>query len=97
MSVHPSLRAVDKTKLQKSVLKLVEKIKVLMKKGVWQEGSSVFGLPKIKTVRVKIRKEKAAKEATPEAAAAAPGATPTAQTAETPAATKAPSAKGQAK
>lgn len=75
MSVHPSLRSVDKAKSQRSVLKRIEKIKHLIKKGLWQEGDSILGLPKIKTVRIKIKKEKAAKEATPEASAAAAGET----------------------
>jgi hypothetical protein len=32
----------------------------MKEKGLWKEGDSVFGLPKIKTVRIKIKKGKAA-------------------------------------
>jgi len=43
----------------------------MQEKNKWKEGDSVFGLPKIKTVRIKIKKEKAEKavEATAEGAA----------------------------
>ncbi len=76
MSIHPSLRSTDKDKKQRSVLKRTERLKIMMEKGVWKEGEAVFGLPKIKTIRIKIKKEKAAKEAeiTVEGAQAAPAA-----------------------
>lgn len=67
MSIHPSLRIGSRGKQHRSVLKRFEKIEILKKRGDWDFGKSVFGLPKVKTVRIKIRKEKAAKE-TPEAA-----------------------------
>ena len=75
MSIHPSLGAAVKGKQQKSVLKRTERIKYLMNKGLWKEDSKVFGLPKIKAVRIKIKKEKAAEKPAAEgeaAAAAAP-------------------------
>lgn len=62
MSIHPSLGVAVKGKQQKSVLKRTERIKHLMKKGLWKEDSKVFGLPKIKAVRIKIKKEKAAEK-----------------------------------
>jgi small basic protein (TIGR04137 family) len=68
MSIHPSLRIGSRGKQHRSVLKRFEKIEILKKRGDWDFGKSVFGLPKVKTVRIKIRKEKVAKE-TPEAAA----------------------------
>ncbi len=77
MSIHPSLGAAVKGKQQKSVLKRTERIKHMMNKGLWKEDSKVFGLPKIKALRIKIKKEKAAEKPAEEGAAAAPGATPT--------------------
>jgi len=86
MSIHPSLRGSLKHKKQRSVLKRIERIKFLMEKGLWEENKSIFGLPKIKTVRIKFKKEKAVKEApTAEAAAGT-----------TPAETSAPAAKSPA-
>ena len=71
MSIHPSLRGTDKDKQQRSVLKRIERIKHLIGKGLWKEGDAVFGLPKIKVIKIKFKKEKAEK---PEEAAAAEGA-----------------------
>ncbi len=79
MSIHPSLGAAVKGKQQKSVLKRAERIKYMMGKGLWKEESKVFGLPKIKAVRIKMKKEKAEKPAEGEAAAAAPAAPAAAQ------------------
>lgn len=73
MSIHPSLGSAAKGKQAKSVLKRAERIKHLMAKGLWKEDSKVFGMPKIKALRIKIKKEKAAeKPAEGETAAAAP-------------------------
>lgn len=69
MSIHPSLGAAVKGKQAKSVLKRSEKIKYLMNKGLWKEDTKVFGLPKIKAVRIKIKKEKAAEKPAEEGAA----------------------------
>ena len=67
MAQHPSLRSSAKSKQHRSVLKRFEKIEALKKKGQWKEGEdSVFGLPKVKVLRFKVKKEKA-----PEAAEAA--------------------------
>lgn len=62
MSIHPSLHATDKHKKQRSVLKRTERLKILMEKGDWKEGDKIYGLPKIKTLRIKIKKEKAAEK-----------------------------------
>lgn len=75
MSIHPSLGAAVKGKQQKSVLKRTERIKHLMSKGLWKEESKVFGLPKIKALRIKIKKEKAAEKPAEEGATATPSAT----------------------
>lgn len=82
MSIHPSLGAAVKGKQQKSVLKRTERIKHMMAKGLWKDDAKVFGLPKIKALRIKIRKEKAAEKPGTEGAAAAvatPAATPPAE------------------
>lgn len=61
MSIHPSLAISEKDKKQRSVLKRTERIRMMLEKGKWKEGDRVYGLPKIKTVRIKIKKEKAEK------------------------------------
>lgn len=61
MSQHPSLHSSDKDKKQRSVLKRYERVKTLQDKEKWDEKKdSVFGLPKVKVTRFKIKKEKAA-------------------------------------
>ncbi|OGX43898.1 MAG: hypothetical protein A3G38_03085 [Omnitrophica WOR_2 bacterium RIFCSPLOWO2_12_FULL_51_8] len=97
MSIHPSLSISDKDKKQRSVLKRTERLRIMLEKGKWKEGDSVFGLPKIKTVRIKIKKEKAEKPA--EAAAvggAAPGAAAAPEKAQGPAVKQAAGAKAAA-
>ena len=75
MSMHPSLKATEKGKKQKSVLKRIDRVKSMLDKEKWKEGDDFYHLPKLKIVRIKIKKEKvekAAEAGTPEAAAAAP-------------------------
>ncbi len=78
MSLHPSLKIDAASTQQRSVLTRIERIKDLMKKGLWQDERSVLGLPKVKVVKIKTRKaaKEAPAEGTPEAAAA--GAAPAA-------------------
>jgi len=82
MSIHPSLRAADKNKKQRSVLKRTERLKIMAEKGEWKEDEDVFGLPKIKTLRIKIKKEKAAEKVEGAAEGAAPAGTEAAKTKE---------------
>jgi len=70
MSIHPSLTISEKDKKTRSVLKRIERIRQMHEKGDWKQGDSVFGLPKIKTLRIKIKKEKVEKAATTEEGAA---------------------------
>ena len=63
MSIHPSLTVSEKDKKQRSVLKRSERIRTMMEKGQWKEGDDVYRLPKIKAVRLKIKKEKVEKAA----------------------------------
>ena len=72
MSVHPSLSSKSKGKRSRSVLKRFERLKELEEKEKRKPGNSVFGLPKIKTLRWKAKKAKKAAEA--EAPAVAEGA-----------------------
>ncbi|MBC8436525.1 MAG: small basic protein [Candidatus Omnitrophica bacterium] len=78
MSIHPSLNTPEKDKKHRSVLKRAERLKMMIEKGNWKEGDRVYGLPKIKTLKIKIKKEKAEKPqeelATEGAAAPAAGA-----------------------
>ena len=74
MSIHPSLSSSKKDKKQRSVLKRIERLKIMLEKGLWKEGDNVYGLQKIKTLRIKIKKEKAAKvETAATEGAVAPG------------------------
>jgi len=80
MSIHPSLTISEKDKKARSVLKRSERIKQMQEKNKWKEGDSVYGLPKIKTLRIKIKKEKVEKaETTTPAEGAAPAAAPAAK------------------
>ena len=94
MSIHPSLSSAQKNKKAKSVLKRIERLRTMLEKGQWKEGDPVFGLPKIKTIRIKIKKEKV-KEATE--AVATEGAAPTTTETKEQTAAKTPAAKAQEK
>ncbi len=67
MSQHTSLRASSKTKRHRSVFKRYERIKILKKEGRLKDEDSIFGLPKVKSIKIKIKKEKVKEEAAPEA------------------------------
>ena len=79
MSLHPSLKIDTASAKQRSVLTRIERIKDLMKKGLWKDQQSVIGLPKTKIVRLKAAKA-AKKEETAEAGAV-PAAAPAAKSA----------------
>lgn len=71
MSQHPSLLGSQKGKQHRSVSKRYERLKHLIEKNKWDEKTdSVYGLPKIKSIKFKVKKEKAAAPAAEEAAAA---------------------------
>ncbi len=81
MSLHTSLKIDTAGAQQRSVLTRIERMKEMMKKGLWQDDRSAVGLPKTKIVKIKARKT--VKEAAPAegaagsaagAKAAAPGA-----------------------
>lgn len=77
MSQHPSLKTSKAGKKHRTVLKRFEKFFALKEKGIIKDGNSVFGMPKLKIVRAKIKKEKA-EEKPEEGAVAAEGAAPAA-------------------
>ena len=77
MSLHPSLKVESAGAQQRTVLTRIERIKDLMKRGLWVDGQSAVGLPKTKILKIKTRKEKkVAAEPGAEGAAGATGAKP---------------------
>ena len=82
MSLHSSLK-IDKASVQqRTVQTRIERIKELMKKGLWKDETGVTGLPKTKIVRVKAKKKvKAEGEGDAAAAPAAGAAKPAAKAA----------------
>src|SRR3989338_5772349 len=68
MSQNSSLKISSRSKRHRSVFKRFERIRMLIKQGRWNEDAdSAYGLPKVKSIKIKIKKEKAA-EAPAEAA-----------------------------
>lgn len=49
MSLHSSLKSVDKIKTRRNVLKRFERVEILKKQGRMKDGQRVFGLPKTKS------------------------------------------------
>ncbi len=78
MSIHPSLKSTSTMKRHRSVLTRLERVKILHERGTLSlEESSCLGLPKVRHLKIRIRKEKAATPAAGTGAAAgAMGATP---------------------
>ena len=83
MSIHPSLALSLKGRKQRSVLKRVERIKYFMDKGSFNQESSVFGLPKIKVLKIKVVKKEKAEGASAAPAAAGTASAKTAKAAKT--------------
>ena len=79
MSIHSSFRTGGgKLAGFRNVIKRHERLRLLISQGRWAESQSVFGLPKIKPEKRKVKKA-APKEAPAETAAAeTPGAAPAA-------------------
>lgn len=57
MSLHPSLKIDKAGAQQRTVLTRIERIKDLIKKGLWEDGKDVVNLPKTKIVKVKARRK----------------------------------------
>ena len=62
MSIHRSLAAGDKLKRHKNVLTREERIQRLLNEGRWEEGNSIFALPKVGNIKRVSKKKKKAKE-----------------------------------
>lgn len=74
MSQHPTLR-VDKVGVKhRNVLKRYERVKKMQEQNQWEERKSAFNLPKIKSMKIKVKKVKEAPAAEGAAAGAAPAA-----------------------
>lgn len=78
MSQHPSLREDSVGAKHRNVLKRFERINKLQEQNKWQDRASVFGLPKVKSMKIKVKKTKEgpAGAAAGEAGAPAAGAKP---------------------
>lgn len=72
MSIDKSLKTKGKLVRPRNVLTRIERIKLLREEKKWEPTISVFGIPKVKVLKLKQR-GKAEKKAKPEAAAAAGG------------------------
>lgn len=59
MSIHPSLKMSKAGNKHRTVLKRYERLTALKEKGILKEDDSVFGMPKLKIIKVKVKKEKA--------------------------------------
>ncbi len=79
MSIDKSLVSKGKLVRHRSVLTRTERIQHLTDEGLWDEKKSVYGLPKVKTIKVK-KKVKVAKEKTEEETAVADAAAAAATT-----------------
>jgi len=73
MTLHKSLKSKDAMKRHRSVLTRAERIAVLEDESRWEEGESVFGLPKVRQFVMKRRHGKAAKKEEEGVEAAAEG------------------------
>ena len=73
MSIHKSLSCGDRLRKHRNVLTRDERLARLEKKGRWQEGDSVFGLAKVRNIKVITRKKAKQKEKAPAVETTAPG------------------------
>lgn len=70
MSQHPSLRVDSVGSKHRNVLTRLERIKKMQEENKWNSRPSVLGLPKIKSMKIKVKKTKGPEEAGDKAAAA---------------------------
>jgi len=74
MSIHKSLVTAGKLRRHRNVLTRAERIEILKKEERWKDEQSVFGLPKVRSIRMKAKKKvKEEAAAVPGAAVAVPG------------------------
>ena len=73
MSIHKSLVPASKLKRHRNVLTRTERLEILTKEERWKEGNSVFGLAKVRNIKIRAKaKVKKVEEAAVEGAAAPP-------------------------
>ncbi|HOW59424.1 MAG TPA: small basic protein [Candidatus Omnitrophota bacterium] len=72
MSQHPSLRFDSVGTKHRNVFKRFERVKKLQEMGKWNDKSTVYNLPKVKSLKIKMKKVKEAKEGTSTEGVAAP-------------------------
>ena len=72
MSIDKSLISQDRLTRHRNVLTRTERMDFLNKEGLWEDGKSVFGLPKVRTM--KARKKTKEKKTEEETTAATPAA-----------------------
>jgi len=94
VSVHPSLKVNKVGAKHRNVLKRYERLEKLEEEERWESGGSVYGLPKVKSQKMKVKKEaktedEEGKPAEGEAAAPSAGTAPSTGT--TPSSGTAPS------
>jgi small basic protein (TIGR04137 family) len=70
MSQHPSLRSDSVGAKHRNVFKRFERVKKLQDMGKWSDRNTAYNLPKVKSLKVKIKKVKEAKEGAAEGAVA---------------------------
>ena len=73
MSQHPTLKIDSVGAKHRNVLNRTERIKKMQEQNKWQERTSVYNLPKVKSMKIKVKKTKEA-PAEGAAGAAAPAA-----------------------
>ena len=78
MSIDKSLRRKNTLERARNVLTRGERIKKLQNEERWPDGRSPFGLPKVKVVKLVVKKAKKAKEEEKTEGEAAAGAAPAA-------------------
>ena len=71
MSIDKSLKLKGKLVRPRNVFTRVERIKILKEEGKWEPTMSVFGIPKVKSVKIKRKGKSEKKAAKAEAAAEA--------------------------
>jgi small basic protein (TIGR04137 family) len=91
MSMDRSLKTASSLSRHRNVLTRAERLAKLTDEERWEDGKSVFGLPKVSNRNVKVGKKEKKKDEAAEGAAAAPGAPAAAPAGKAPAG-KAPAA-----
>jgi small basic protein (TIGR04137 family) len=81
MSQHSSLKVASVGKRHRNVLKRHERVKKLILDEKWDDQKSIFGLPKVKCIKIKVKKVKEEKEGVEGEAGATPAGSETAEAA----------------